>query len=131
MDEAAHVTVLARVDRHLEHVDCEGAAQRGRDLPDNDHPAEHVDDEGGVDPAGVGLHIGQVGDPVPVRRGGAELALDKVIRAGQGLIAERRHLELPAPPGRGEAHLPQQARTVQLATSTPSRCSCFQTFSWP
>lgn len=45
MDEATQVAVLTRVDGHLEGVDREIAAQARRDLPTNDHPAEHVGDE--------------------------------------------------------------------------------------
>ena len=42
------------------------------DLPADHHAGEHVDDEGGVDPAGVRLDVGQVGHPEPVGLVGAE-----------------------------------------------------------
>ena len=37
-------------------------------LPADHHAGEHVDDEGGVDPARMRLDVGQVGDPQPVGR---------------------------------------------------------------
>jgi hypothetical protein len=61
VDEA--VTWLPSVQGHLEGVEREIAAQRGRDLPADDEAAEDVDDEGDVAEARVGLDVGEVRDP--------------------------------------------------------------------
>ena len=69
VNQIGEVLVSPGVDGHLECVDRQVAAQRGRDLPSDDPPREHVDDEGDVDPAAVGFHVGQVGNPEPVGTG--------------------------------------------------------------
>ena len=56
----------SRKDRHLECVDGQVASQRVRHLPANDEATEDVDDEGDVDPARVGLDVGQVRHPETV-----------------------------------------------------------------
>jgi len=78
MHQSREVVFVARVDRHLERVDGEVTAQRGRRLPPDDGPREHVDDERDVGPAGVGLHVGEVCDPQPVRCRRHELPIDEV-----------------------------------------------------
>ena len=97
MDQAREVERVARVDRHLERVDGEVAAQRRRDLPADDGPAEHVGDERDVDPARVGLDVGEVRDPEAVGSAGRELAFDQVARAVLAVVGPRRHLEVPTP----------------------------------
>jgi len=69
VNQVREVLVSPGVDGHLECVDRQVAAQRRRDLPADHSPREHVDDEGDVDPAGVGLDVGQVGNPEPVGTG--------------------------------------------------------------
>ena len=80
MDQAGQVEAgAAAVEHgHLERVDREIGAQRPGGLPADDHPGEHVDDERDVDPAGVGLDVGQIGDPQPVRGRRPELALNHI-----------------------------------------------------
>ena len=80
MDELAGVVSVAGPgpQAHLEGVEGQIGAQAGGDLPAHDAAGEHVEDEGDVDPAGEGAHIGDIGDPQLVRRVGAELALDQV-----------------------------------------------------
>ena len=58
-----------------------------------------VEDEGGVDPAGVRLDVGQVGHPEPVGLVGSELALDEVSRTVLALVEAGRHLVGPATAG--------------------------------
>jgi hypothetical protein len=86
------------VDGHLERVDGQIGAQRLRCLPADDHAREHIDDERHVHPPGVGLHVGQVRDPQPVRGRRPELPLDEVGGAVQTLVAHRgAHPDPPAP----------------------------------
>src|SRR3954469_18195521 len=56
-------------------------------LPADYSPGEHVDDEGGVHPAGEGPDVGDVSYPQAIRGGRGEPAIDQVgprIRAGTG-----------------------------------------------
>lgn len=102
MHQSREVVFVARVDRHLERVDGEVTAQRGRRLPPDDGPREHVDDERDVGPAGVGLHVGEVCDPQPVRCRRHELAIDEVTRPVLVLVTYGRDLELATAPGAAE-----------------------------
>ena len=72
---------------HLKGVDGQIAAQRPRCLPAHDHAGEHVDDERHVHPPGVGLHVGEIGEPQAVRCRRPELALDKISRAVEAVVA--------------------------------------------
>ena len=83
MDQRAGVVALASAgpQAHVERVERQVGAQRSGQLPAHDAAAEHVDDEGGVDPAGEGAAVGDVRDPQLVGCVGAELPLDQV-RAG-------------------------------------------------
>jgi len=67
---------------HLQGVECEVRAQRLGGLPAHDHPGEHVDHERDVDPPGVGAHVGDVGDPQPVRCRRSEAAFDQIAPVG-------------------------------------------------
>src|SRR5712692_3570529 len=80
MDQAAEVGGAARPNRHLQGVEGKLGPKRRGDPPAYDPAAEGVDHEGHVDEAGPGAHIGQVGNPEPVRRGSHETALDQVLR---------------------------------------------------
>ena len=95
--------------RHLEGVDGEVRAQGLRDLPADHHPRKHVDDERGVDPAGMGLDVGEIGHPEPVGLVGTELSLDDVGRAVLTLVEAGGHLVGPAPSCSREAQLTHQA----------------------
>jgi hypothetical protein len=81
MDESVEVLSVPRAvpDSHLQGVDRKIGAQAVGDLPTHDHPREDVDDECRVDPAGVGLHIGQVSYPQTVGSQSFELAFHQVI----------------------------------------------------
>src|SRR5919201_6906522 len=79
---------------HLERVEDERGAHVRRQLPPDDHPAVAVEHEGEVEEAVPGAEIGQVADPLLVRAGGAEVALQQVAGAlDRGLVRDRR----PAP----------------------------------
>src|SRR5207248_5625764 len=74
-----------------------------------DATREDIDDEGHVDPARMGLHRGQVGDPQAVRCRGAELPFDQVRWATTRLIANRgANTVLPAN-GTMQAKRPHEA----------------------
>ena len=89
IDQLAALVHVPRVDRHLEGVEGEVAAQARRDLPADDEATEDVDDKGHVAEAGVGLHVGQVRDPEPVGSGRAEVALDEIDGALDALVGDR------------------------------------------
>ncbi len=95
--------------RHLEGVDGEVRSQGFRDLPADDHAREHVEDEGGVDPSGVRLDVGQVGHPETVGLVGAELAVDQVGRPVLAFVEASGHLVGPAPAGPRKAQVTHQA----------------------
>jgi len=74
---------------HVEGVECQIGAQRGGHLPAHDHPAEDVQDERDVGPAGMRADVGQVGYPELVGAGGDELAVDQVLGPiGLGAVAD-------------------------------------------
>ena len=61
----------------------------------DDVAAEDVDHEGDVDPARVGLHVGEVRHPEPVGSVGHELAIDQVGRPVEGVVTDGGPLPLP------------------------------------
>jgi len=83
---------------HLQSVDGQIGPQAVGDLPAHHQATEHVDDERGVDPAAMGLHIGQVGHPQPVRGRRLEPAADQIIGAALAVVVAGGDLEPPAPP---------------------------------
>ena len=107
--QSREVIGRAREDRHLQRVDGKVTAQRGRDLPADDIAAEHIDDKGHIDPARMGLHVGQVRNPETVRRMRDEVSVDEVTRPGKRLIAKGRALELSATTGALESEFAHQA----------------------
>src|SRR5581483_6788217 len=88
--------VLALPEGHLQGVEGEVGAEVVGDLPAHDPPGEGVDDVGHEDEPGPGPHVGQVGDPQPVRRRRVEVPLDQVGRPVAGVVAGRGALGLPA-----------------------------------
>jgi hypothetical protein len=80
MDQSRQVTagVPTLPYGHLQGVQGQVGVEGGGDLPADDHPGEDVDDEGGVDPAGEGTDVGDVGDPERVGCIRGELPLDQV-----------------------------------------------------
>ena len=88
---------LAQPVRHLQRVEHELGARVGGELPADDHPAEAVEDEGQVDEALPGPEVGEIADPLLVRAGGGELALEEVgCPLGRRLGRDRRPLLLAA-----------------------------------
>src|SRR6266511_5595199 len=78
---------------HLERVEDELGPHVRRELPADDHAAVAVEDEGQVDEAVPGADVGQVGDPLLVRAGRREVALQQVAGAfGCSLVRDRRPL---------------------------------------
>ena len=105
----------AQAVRHLERVEHQPAAQVSRELPPDDHPAVTVEDEGQVDEAVPGPHVGDVGDPLLVWPRRREVPLQKV--AGpleRGLVRDRRVPLLPAL----DAFQPLGARQPRAAVAT-------------
>jgi hypothetical protein len=83
----------AQAVRHLECVEDEvGAHVRGQ-LPADDDPAVAVEDEGQVEEAVPGPEVGDVADPLLVRRRRCEVALQEIAGAlDRGLVGDRRPL---------------------------------------
>jgi hypothetical protein len=77
-------------------------------LPADDHAGEHIDDERDVHPARVGLDVGQIRDPQPVRCGRPELALDKIGGPDEPVVAFGRAHPDPASPAAPQAHVGHQ-----------------------
>ena len=80
MDQAGDIVAgpLSGPQPHVEGIQGKVGAQRRGHLPAHDHPAEDVEDERDVGPAGVGADVGQVRDPQLVRPGRGELPLHQV-----------------------------------------------------
>jgi len=89
-------------DGHLQGVDGQVRAQGVGQLPAHDHPAEDVDEEGGVQPADVGLHVGEVGHPQPIGGGRCEVPVHQVVRAVLALVRPGGDLVGLAPAYTGE-----------------------------
>ena len=111
-------------DGHLQGVDGEIRAQAVGDLPADHQARVHVDDERRVHPPGVGLYIGEVGDPQPVRARGLEVPLRRKRR--------RRHAQGHSHPARralqddhlGPRSRDGQARDVYKRQGTTSSSQC-------
>src|SRR5437870_5426428 len=100
----------AIVERLLQRIESQVAAQRGRRPPANDPTREHVDDERTVhEPAPRG-DVRQIGDPQLVRPHGLELPRHQIRRSRRRGIRDRRHCELPPAHRACEAQAPHQAR---------------------
>jgi hypothetical protein len=64
--------------RHPQGRQRQVGAQVIAHCPADDLSAVEVQDRGQIEPALIGLDIGDVGEPDPVRRGSGEVALDQV-----------------------------------------------------
>ena len=73
----------------LERIEHEAGVCRPRDPPADDATGVGVDDEGDVDEARPGRHIGEVGEPQRIRMLCPELPIDVVQRARRCLVADR------------------------------------------
>jgi hypothetical protein len=106
------------------------SVQRPGGLPADDAAAEGVDDQGHMDKAGPGGHVGEVGDHSwfgllaekfrPTRSAGRPAAWSGVV--------VRRGLPRRTP---CRPSSPMRRSTVQRATAIPSRCSCRHTLRAP
>ena len=105
----SHEVVAPREDRHLQGVDRQITAQRVRHLPADNETTEDVDDEGHVDPARVGLHVGEVRHPETVRCRRHEVTIDEVARSLQRVVADRRDLVAAALLHAGKSELVHQS----------------------
>ena len=109
-------------------VQDELGCHRGAGPPTQDAAGVGVDDEGDVDPARPGRHVGQVGHPEPVRRQRREPASPPDPGQPSGRVGDRGAFHLAADrPGQAEpAHQPLHraaghldAFTVQLQPDLP------------
>src|SRR5207244_6573561 len=84
---------LSQAARHLELVHHQLCAQVCGELPADDHAAVAVEDKSEVDEAGPGPDVGDVGDPLLVRPGRREVALQEVAAPLERcLVRDRRPL---------------------------------------
>jgi len=67
-----------------------------RHRPADDPAAVQIHDGGQIEPALIGLDVGDIGEPDPVRRSGAEVALEQV-RSDREVIATDTPRVLPCP----------------------------------
>lgn len=93
----------------LQGIEHEAGVRRERSAPADDPAGVDVDDEGDVDEAGPGRHVGEVGQPQDVRPGRLELAVDVIQRTRRGLVVDRGRDGF-APDHPLQAHLPRQSR---------------------
>ncbi len=73
----------------LQRIEHEARMCRARRAPADDAPRIGIDDEGDVDEAGPGRHIGEVRHPQRIRARCLELAIDVVLRTRGRLVADR------------------------------------------
>jgi hypothetical protein len=93
---------------HIEGVENQWCALVRRRGPTHDRPGVHVNDERDVDDAGEGGHVGEVGDPAPVRGRGGEVPGNQVLGSLVARISDCRADLLTAqhPPQASIAHEP-------------------------
>jgi hypothetical protein len=112
----------------LHGVQDELGSHRGAGPPAQDAAGVGVDDEGDVDPARPGRHVGQVGHPQPVRRQRREPPPHQILWQPLGPVSDRGAFHLAAdraaqpepahqPLHRAAGHL--DAFTVQLQPHLP------------
>ena len=86
--------------RHLQRLEHQRRAQVRGDRPAHDPAAEHVEDDGQVEEACQGRHVGDISDPEAIRRIRFEAPLDPIrCRPGLGSPARRARAAAPAHPG--------------------------------
>lgn len=93
---------------HLQGIDDQFGADVVGDRPAHDLATERVDDRAAVDPAVRRAMLGDVGEPDPVRRVGAELPLDQVVMGGR-VRAVALLAAVADPVDAGAAHQPCHA----------------------
>src|SRR5271155_3273773 len=109
MDEAAAAGGPSVMERLLESVQDEARMRCPAGSPADDPPRVGVDDEGDIDEAGPGRHMGKIGQPQTVWRGSVELSVHMIHRTGGRLVADRCPQRL-APDRSPKAHAPHQSR---------------------
>ena len=75
---SVYIIAATLVDRHVQRVQGHVGMQRGRNFPAQDFTRAHVGDEGDVDPASLGWHVGDVRNPQLVEIMGPEMPIDQV-----------------------------------------------------
>ena len=114
--------VVALPHRHRERVLDELGGHRRRDRPAEDALGEHVDDKGGVAPAGPGRHVGHVGNPQLIRDRGGEVPGDQVRRRCVGVVSAGGGLH-PTPTQPVQAFLAHQPIDLAIRHAKPFRRS--------
>lgn len=114
---------------HLQRVEDEVGAEVRGEVPAGDHPAEAVEDEGTVGEAAPGPDVRDVGDPILVRSGRGEVAIEQVAGPLDGGLVRDRRLALLATADALEAFGAHQPATRSRPMSTSRLRSCFQV-SW-
>jgi len=98
---------LSLPDGHLQCVQGQVGPQRPRGLPADEEAAEGIHDEGHIDKARPGRHVGEIGDPQLVGPAGREVPLHQVGGSDGGRIGRG------GPPGLAAAHALQAKLTHQ------------------
>src|ERR1700730_12718444 len=73
----------------LQGVEHEVGVRRSGRAPANEAPRVRIDDEGDIDEARPGRHVGEVGEPKRIRALRLELPIDVIQRAWRRLVADR------------------------------------------
>ena len=84
-----HVGGTALYQRHLKRFEYQLGTQIGLHRPTHDPAAENVEHHRQIEKARPGRNVGYIGNPQPIGRRCAEVALDQVRRRPRGAIAHR------------------------------------------
>jgi len=127
-----HVSAgLAVSERDPQRIEHQVGAHVAGELPADDHPREHVDQEREVHAPFPRTQVGEVADPQPIGRGRGELAVDEIRALLRGRIGDRRPPQLPA----ALAPLMPSGRITRATWSRPTcspwRCSSCHTRGYP
>ncbi len=96
VDQPATMFRPALVQSLLERIEHEGGMRGAADPPAYDVSGKHVDDEGDIDEALPGRHIGEIADQEAVGARCAAFPVDPVEQARGSLIADRGAQRLTA-----------------------------------
>ncbi len=114
----------AEPERHPQRVEHQRGAHVLSQLPADDHPAEHVDDEAEVQHPLPAAQIREIAHPEPVRGAGGEVAPDEIISPRGARVCPSGPPRLPTPlrtddPVHG--HQPLHLTARDWLTGTPQR----------
>ena len=130
MNEPTVPDGTARVESLLQGIQHEAGMSGARDPPADGSTGEDIDDEGYVDEAGPGRHVGEIRHPQGVRMRRLELPVQSIERAGRGgpgtVVRIFRPRTAPSSP-----MVRIRRATVHRATAIPSRPSWRQIFRTP